>query len=82
MLPEFGANINELLFEPMDEYTAKRIGEIMFGEISAWEYRIVIDNLNVEGDLDNYQYNITISYHIKGIGELGAGTVKFILKQS
>ena len=82
MLPEFGANLNELLFEPMDTYTANRIGEIMLGEIETWENRIVIDNINVEGDLDNSQYNITISYHIRGIGELGAGSVKFILKQT
>lgn len=81
MLPEFGASIDELLFEPMHEITAKRIGQIMYEEISFWEYRIVIDGIDVAGDPDKCQYNVTISYHIRGIGELGASTVKFILKQ-
>ncbi len=81
MLPEFGASIDELLFEPMHEITAKRIGQIMYDEISFWEYRIVIDSVDVVGQPDKNQYNVTIAYHIRGIGELGASSVKFILKQ-
>jgi len=83
MLPEFGSNSNLILFEPMDEYTVKKLGNTIINEIGAWETRIILDNVNIDGDIDNMQYKITITYHIKGIGELGGGgTIKFILKQT
>jgi phage baseplate assembly protein W len=82
MLPEFGANLEEILFEPMDEHTARRIGSIILDEIAKWEYRVIIDNIDVTGNIDKMQYNITISYHIKGLGQLGGGIVKLILKQT
>ncbi len=82
MLPYFGADLNWLLFEPIDTFTARRIGNIIYSEIMAWEYRMVIDNVNVAPDMDNYQYNITISFHIAGIGDAGFGNISFVLKQS
>lgn len=82
MLPEFGANLDELLFEPMDNYTGTKIGHLILDQIFKWEDRIIIDNLDVTGKLDLQQYNISLYYHIKGIGQLGAGTIKFILRQT
>ena len=82
MLPEFGVSIERFLFEPIDVYTARKIGSAIFDEIEKWENRIVIDNIDVVANVDNAQYNVTITYYIKGLGQLGGGIVKFILKQS
>lgn len=82
MMPTFGANLDWLLFEPIDNYTAKRIGNIMYGEIMSWEPRIVLDNINVGPDEDNCQYNVSVSFHIAGLGEAGTGNITFILQQS
>ena len=82
MLPEFGASIERLLFEPIDKQTAKKIGKIFLDEIYRWENRIILDNIDVAANIDKMQYNIMISYHIKGLGQLGGGNISFILKQS
>ena len=47
MLPEFGASLEKLLFEPIDDVTAKRIGEAMIQELKFWEPRINVNNLLV-----------------------------------
>lgn len=82
MLPMFGANLDWLLFEPLDTITAKKIGETILEEIFKWEYRVVIDNVHVAMNEDAHQYNISVKYHLAGIGEAGIGTINFILKQS
>jgi uncharacterized protein len=82
MLPEFGADIKQYLFEPMDLYTAQKIGNTMLIEIEKWENRVIIDNIDVAANYEHSQYNITISFHIRGLGQLGSGVIKFILKQT
>ena len=47
MLPEFGSSLEQLLFEPIDNDTAKRIGSIILDEIDYWEPRINILNIEV-----------------------------------
>ncbi len=80
MLPTFGANLDWMLFEPLDEITARKIGNAIVDEILSWEYRMVLDNINVEPDTDNNQYNVTVSFHIAEIGDSGVGQISFILK--
>ena len=80
MLPQFGTNLELLLFEPMDSLTSKKIGTTILSGIEAWEDRIVIDNINVNADYDNLQYNVDISYHIKNQGS-NIIVVSFILRQ-
>ena len=82
MLPEFGCNLEGFLFEPLDSITARKIGGSIVDEILTWENRMVLDNVNVFADEDNYQYNITISYHLAELGDSGMGQISFILKQS
>jgi len=82
MLPEFGASLDFFLFEPIDRLTGQKIGSAIYDEILAWEDRIVIDSIDIKADEDNYQYNIKLTYHLKGLEEMGVISIGFILQQS
>jgi len=65
MLPEAFADMYHLLFEPMDDNTSYRLGELLVEAIEEWETRIEIINLNVNINEDMNQYEIRLTYKIK-----------------
>lgn len=79
MLPEFAVNIHSLLFEPMDDTTARMIGNSLFGAIETWDDRIIVENVNVHQNYPRNQYEVTVDFRIRTsqITE----TVSLILKQ-
>jgi len=78
MLPEFGSDIHKLLFEPLDEITAHRIGENILNAIKMWEDRIDIIGFHVHANEDNNQYECHLSFTLKG-AEIEEA-IDFILK--
>lgn len=64
MLPEFALPIHRLLFEPIDQQTARRLGEMIFEAIERWETRIVVENIHVESKPDNNLYRVLLTYSI------------------
>lgn len=82
MLPDFGANLEQFLFEPMDSITSRRIGAIILEELTAWEPRIVIENVNIDADYDNLQYTITLSFTIEGAGTQNIERMIFVLRRA
>lgn len=80
MLPEFGASLEKLLFEPIDDVTAKRIGEVMIQELKFWEPRINVNNLLVVANADQMRYDITMSYDVEAC-DIGRNSIEFILQQ-
>lgn len=62
MLPTFAAPFQFLLFEPIDEVTANRLGELLLMAIEKWEDRVFIENIHVEADEDNNQYNVQLTF--------------------
>lgn len=69
MLPDFGTMLERLLFEPIDNDTSNQIGEIILNELTFWEPRISINNINIQPDEDNLLYNISISYNILSLSK-------------
>lgn len=65
MLPEFALPIFGLLFEPIDETTAMRLGEMMLQAISTWEDRITVSNIHVNADYDYNMYQVRLSFTMK-----------------
>ena len=62
--PAYGLNINQFLFGPLSEDTAEEIGEAIFNGVSFYEPRVTVENVNVNvNDLDQ-QYEILISLRI------------------
>lgn len=64
MLPEFAVALYNLLFEPIDEITSHKIGELILGAIERWEPRIIIDNIEVNAYPDDNQYKISLEFRI------------------
>jgi uncharacterized protein len=79
MLPEFGASLEQILFEPMDDVTAKRIGEVILNELKTWEPIISLTDVNVTSDIENLCYFVTINYEILS-PSLGYDSVSFVLQ--
>lgn len=68
MLPEFALPIYNILFEPIDEITAGRLGELIWDAVLRWESRIVIEGLDIISDEDNGLYEINMNYYIGNSG--------------
>ena len=67
MLPEFALPIYNLLFEPID-FTAGRLGEMIWDAITRWETRIVVEGLDIVADPDNGLYEINLNYYVGNTG--------------
>jgi len=68
MKPEFALPIYNLLFEPIDEYTAGRLAEMIWSAIERWETRIIIEGLEVVADEDNNSYEVNLNYYVGNTG--------------
>jgi len=79
MLPEFAVALMDVLFEPMDDTTAREIGNRIFGAIELWDDRVIVEVLNVNQNFDKGHYEITLDFRLKTSRKIE--TVNFILKQ-
>lgn len=63
--PEFGSNLNELIFLPMDASTISMMKRVITESIRRWESRIVIDSVIIEKNPEYNRVLADISYHFK-----------------
>lgn len=63
--PEFGSNLNELVFLPMDASTISMVKRVITESIRKWESRIVIDSVIIEKNPEYNRVLADISYHFK-----------------
>ena len=77
MLPEFAMDIQNLLFEPLDERTAKMIGNRIVLAIETWDTRVEIVELNIVTNFDQNLYEMTLNFLIRPIEEVR--TIEFVL---
>ena len=66
-LPEFAFNLYYQLFEPVDEITAREIGENLLGAIQRWDNRIIVEDLLVKPDPDKNTYYVRLTLKIRGV---------------
>jgi phage baseplate assembly protein W len=67
LVPTFGANLRRYLFEPVSQPIANQIGSEILRAIEAWEPRVTVDRILVEGDPENHQYDVTIIITINAL---------------
>jgi phage baseplate assembly protein W len=82
MLPSYGSNIQKLLFEPLDEITARRIGEELVSELKVWEDRITISSMDVEILYDENSYKMRLNFYISESLNQEIQTISFILNRN
>ena len=70
-LPTFGCDIEDVLFEPMDEGTSLVIYQRIIEAIETWEPRVIMDygRTDVVAYPDKNTYHITIAFSIRLLEE-------------
>jgi len=77
MLPEFAQDVWSLLFEPMDDDTARMIGERILEAVRIWEDRVEVTSIDIDTDYDTNLYNLRLNFTIKPLNDIQ--TVEFVL---
>lgn len=78
MLPEFAIDIHKLLFEPIDDVTARYIGERVLQAIEYWDERVEVVGLEIEPRYDQNEYRCRMNFKIRAANVIE--TIDFILK--
>lgn len=65
---DYGLDLEQFLYEPINGATARSIGERIKSAIKRWEPRISLININLIPDIENNQYNIIVLYSIPLLG--------------
>ena len=79
--PEFGSNISALLFENVDEVYAIGISDEIENSLKNYEPRIELEEVIVDPNYDNNQFDCIITYKIVGI-DVPATQLEFALLPS
>jgi phage baseplate assembly protein W len=62
--PEYGLNLVKYLFEPLNEYNGRLIGNAIIDGLSTYEPRVVVNNIDIQINEDEQTYYITLSIAI------------------
>lgn len=62
--PEFGSQVNDLLFEPITFITKERVKAAIINTIENWEYRIVILSVTVDVTEDQNSFSVSIVFRL------------------
>lgn len=58
--PDFGLNLKQWLFQPLDDFTAREIGETILQGIERYEPRVSVNNINVNTSPEKHEYLIQL----------------------
>lgn len=69
--PEFGSELEDLLFEPMDDITTFRIYRFVVSAIERWDPRVTLNHAQskVTPFPDDHRYDVFLAFEIEGFGE-------------
>jgi len=79
--PVLGSNVNNLLFENMDKLTAAALKDEIRNTIENYEPRVEIEDIIVDPNFDNNEFNVTIQYYIVGI-DVPEQELSFVLEST
>ena len=65
--PVLGSNVNNLLFDNMDKLTAATLKDEIKNTIENYEPRVELEEIIVDPNFDNNEFNVTVQYYIVGI---------------
>ena len=79
--PVLGSNVNNLLFENMDKLTAATLKDEIKNTIENYEPRVELEEIIVDPNFDNNEFNVTIQYYIVGI-DVPEQELSFVLEST
>ena len=68
--PKLGSEVNEILFDTVDDISAAVIRDEIEQTIIKFEPRVKLEDVKVKGDFDNNQFDVTITYEVIGVDAL------------
>jgi phage baseplate assembly protein W len=77
--PELGSKVYRLLFNPMSPIISDRIKDEIERTILLYEPRVEVDDIFVDPNFDNNEYNISIKYRVVG-AEVTSENLSFVLR--
>ena len=79
--PNFGSRISQSLFENLDPTSAIAIRDEIENSIRNYEPRVILNNVIVEPNYDNNEFNVTIVYRIVGV-DVPPQQLEFVLQST
>ena len=79
--PVLGSNVQNLLFDNMDKLTAAALKEEIRNTIENYEPRVEIEEIIVDPNFDNNEFNVTVQYYIVGI-DVPEQELSFVLEST
>ncbi len=79
--PVLGSNVNNLLFENMDKLTAAALKDEIRNTIENYEPRVELEEIIVDPNFENNEFNVTIQYYIVGI-DVPEQELSFVLEST
>jgi len=67
---DLGSRVSEILFDTLDDISASSIRDEIEETIIKYEPRVKLNNVKVEPNYDNHEFDVTITYDIIGIDVL------------
>ena len=67
---DLGSRVSEILFDSIDDISASSIRDEIEETIIKYEQRVKLNNVKVQPNYDNYEFDVTITYDIIGIDAL------------
>ena len=67
---DLGSRVSEILFDNLDDISASAIRDEIEETIIKYESRVKLDNVKVEPNYDNHEFDVTITYDVIGIDAL------------
>lgn len=77
--PLVGSRVNNLLFEPLDGFTADAIRDEIINTINQYEPRVELTQIDVTPIYEGNKLNVTIEYRIVGLPIVE--TISFVLQR-
>tara|TARA_B100000927_G_C16277410_1_gene394086 strand:+ start:244 stop:663 length:420 start_codon:yes stop_codon:yes gene_type:complete len=77
--PLVGSRVSQLLFEPLDAFTADTIAEEITTTIKQYEPRVRLTNVDVTPIFEGSKLNVSIEYKIVGLPIVE--TIEFVLQR-
>ena len=77
--PSLGSRVSRLLFDNLDDFTAREIKSEIEYTINTFEPRVRLINVLVDPNYDDNEFNVTITYQIVGI-DVPAQQLVFVLQ--
>ena len=79
--PVLGSNVNNLLFDNMDKLTASALKDEIRNTIENYEPRVELEDIIVDPNFENNEFNVTIQYYIVGI-DVPEQELSFVLEST